>query len=86
MPFKTHTFRVRFTKAGEAMQLVDLDSHTPLGIERFARNLNPEFDSTWQATVFWIDPRNRIAREVVDFDPSWKRTLVGERDADTLFN
>jgi hypothetical protein len=86
MPYKTHTFRVRFAKPNEALRFVDLDSHTPLGIERFARNLNTEFDSTWTATVFWIDPRNLIAREVVDFDPSWRRTLVGERDAHTLFD
>jgi hypothetical protein len=85
MAYKTHTFRVRFTKPNTATRFVDIQSHTPLGTDKLARRVE-ELDSTWQATVFWIDPRNRIAREVVDFDPSWKKTLVGERDADTLFD
>jgi hypothetical protein len=85
MPFKTHTFRARFTKANNAMQFVDIDSTSPLGVESLARKTS-RIDSTWQCQVYWIDPRNRIVREVVDFDPSWKRTLVGERDADTLFD
>jgi hypothetical protein len=85
MPFKTHTFKARFTKANNAMQFVEIYSSSPLGVESLARKTS-NIDSTWECQVYWIDPRNSIARQVVDFNPSWKRTLVGERDANTMFN
>lgn len=85
MAYKTHTFRVRFVKPGNAIRFVDIQSHTPLGTDRLARRVE-ELDNTWQAQVFWMDPRNHTARQVLDFDPSWRKTLVGERDAETLFD